>query len=160
MIIDLVRYLGVCDSADVMDSVLRFRTPILVCWGLFTEGFRARSVGDARVWGRGEVTGAAVGLACLSLLFDLGGVSKGLVVSSVGSLFCSPSRGRSDSVDPLFLSDRVDGRSVSVNRASSICRRAIWLLSSSNLLFQSGTDVARLLRASAMEKAEKAISSY
>lgn len=66
--------------------------------------------------------------------------------------FSLPSWGLRDSVEPLFLSDRVGGRSFSVNRASSICLRAIWLLSSSNRVFQSGMDVQRVWRASKVEK--------
>jgi len=66
--------------------------------------------------------------------------------------FSFPSFGRKDSVEPLFLSDRVGGRSFSVNRASSICRLAICPLSSSRRAFQSGIDLHSVLRASNVEK--------
>lgn len=87
---------------------------------------------------------------------------NGLIwISSVSSWeekgFSSASLGRSDSVDPLFLRDRVGGRSCSSNRASSIWRRAIWPLSSSSRLFHSGTDVQRVIKASKVEKLAAAI---
>jgi len=71
--------------------------------------------------------------------------------------FSFPSRGRSDSVDPWFLIERVGGRSCSSNRASSICRRAICPLSSSRRVFQSGMDAQRLFNSSRVEKFEVAI---
>lgn len=117
-------------------------------------------MGDGReLWRGGVITAAdraaAEGLVFVPLVSDFGGVSKGLL--RLRSWFSSsPSLGRRDSVEPLFLSDRVGGRSFSVNRASSIWRSAIWLLSSSSLLFQSGTEVVMVFKASKVEKAEKA----
>lgn len=66
--------------------------------------------------------------------------------------FSFPSFGRRDSVEPLFFNDRVGGRSLSVSRANSICRRAICPLSSSSLSFHSGTEVQSVSRASIIEK--------
>jgi hypothetical protein len=72
------------------------------------------------------------------------GVSKGFVgtgipseVSFVAKGFSPLSLGRSDSVEPLFFSDRDEGLglSESSNRASSICRNAIWPFKSSSRVF-------------------------
>ena len=84
-----------------------------------------------------------------------GGFNSKLPVSSNGILFSLPSFGRRDSVEPLFLSERAVGRSSrpSSNRASSACRSAIWPLSVSRRVFQSGTDVQSDVRASIVEKA-------
>jgi len=92
--------------------------------------------------------------------FDFGD-SKGFICISSdlsGSLakkgFSSRSLGLRDSVEPLFLSDRAVGGRSSINRASSICRRAICPLSSSSRAFHSGIDVQRVLRASMVEMNE------
>lgn len=77
-------------------------------------------------------------------------LNSSLSVSSDGNPFPLPSLGRRDSVEPLFLSERVVARPSS-NRASSIWRRDIWPLRSSRRVFQSGTEVQRVLRASIIE---------
>jgi hypothetical protein len=59
-----------------------------------------------------------------------------------------PSRGRRDSVEPLFLRDRVGGGRSSSNRASSTWRRAIWPLSSLRRSFQCSTEVQIVVSAS------------
>lgn len=71
--------------------------------------------------------------------------------------FSCPSLGRRDSVEPLFLMERVGGRADSSNRASSIWRRAIWPLSSSRRAFHCGIEVQSVVRASRIEKVEVAI---
>ena len=97
-----------------------------------------------------EVGRCVVKPFCIGFGDSTGGFDSKLSVSSDGNVFSLPSLGLSDSVEPLFLSERVVGRSSS-NRASSICRRDIWPLSSSRRLFQSGTDVQRVFRASTVE---------
>lgn len=73
--------------------------------------------------------------------------------------FSSASLGRSDSVEPLFLIERVGGRSASSSRASSIWRMAICPLSSSSRACHWGTDLQRVVNASRVEKVEVAIAS-
>ena len=87
---------------------------------------------------------------CIGFGDSTGGFDSKLFVSSDGNVFSLPSLGLRDSAEPLFLSERVVDRS-SANRASSICRRDIWPLSSSRRVFQSGTDVQRAFRASIVE---------
>lgn len=91
--------------------------------------------------------------SCMGFGDSIAGLDSRLLASSGGRLFSLQSFGRRDSVEPLFLIERgAVGRSSS-NRASSICRRAIWPSSSSRRLFQLGTDVQRVLRASMVEYA-------
>jgi hypothetical protein len=93
------------------------------------------------------------GLDVNSMLFDLGVPNGFSCISSgfSGSLerngFSWLSLGRRDSVEPLCFMERVGGRSLSSNRANSICRCAIWLLSLSKLSFHSGIEVDSVLRA-------------
>lgn len=87
-----------------------------------------------------------------------GGFNSMISVSSDGILFSLQSFGRRDSVEPLFLSERAVGCSSrssrsSSNLASSTCRSAIWPLSVSRRIFQSGTEVQRDVRASTVENA-------
>lgn len=83
------------------------------------------------------------------------GDSKGLMwMSSV--LTCpnglsSPSLGRRDSVEPLFLTERAVGGRSSVSRANSIWRCAICPLSSSSLFFHTGIDMQSVFRASMVD---------
>ena len=74
-----------------------------------------------------EVSRCTADSFCISFGDSTGGFNSNLFVSSDGILFSLPSLGRRDSVEPLFLSDRVVGRSSrsSCNRASSTCRSAI-----------------------------------
>ena len=97
-----------------------------------------------------EVGRCAAKPFCIGFGDSTGGFNSKLLVSSNGKVFLLPSLGLRDSVEPLFLSERVVGR-CSSNRASSICRRDIWPLSSSRRVFQSGTDLQRVFRASLVE---------
>ena len=140
---DLVLYFGARDSPEARDSVFRFRrTAGLVrpCAGFVgLEGFLFKEPGEGRdpefVLGgvaRAAVCAAAEGSGRVKPFWFDFGVSKGFkimpfVISESSGLkgFSLPSLGLRDSVEPLFLRERVGGRSLSVNRASSICRRAI-----------------------------------
>lgn len=89
-----------------------------------------------------------------------GGIGIESAVSCMAKgLLSSPSLGRRDSVEPLFLTDRFEGgrSSWASRRASSICRRAIWPFNSSRRSFHFGIDVRRVSRASVMEKAAAAM---
>lgn len=97
-----------------------------------------------------------IGVGAEDLGVSRGGIGVESAVSCMANgLLSSPSLGRRDSVEPLFLMERFEGgrSSWASRRASSICRRAIWPFNSSRRSFHFGTDVWRVSRASMMEKA-------
>jgi len=157
-----VRHFGVFDSPEARESVFRFRRPSRACvGGVGCEGCRVNAPGEGRGFelaprGGGVMTTAA--RAPAGIVNPLSGVFEDLSApSGLPSIFegfsSSLSFGRRDSVEPLFLRERtVGGRSLSVRRASSTCRKAICPLSSSSLEFHSGIDVHRVLKASTIEK--------
>jgi hypothetical protein len=175
MIIDLVLYFGAIDSPDASDSVFRlFNLAGAIrgyVGGVGWDDCRVNAApGDALgvLFKCGGVTTAAARAAadepgrcagnsfCIGFGDSTGGLDSKLSVSSDGKVFSLQSLGQRDSVEPLFLNERVmDGRSFrsASNRASSICLSAIWPLSSSRRLSQSGIDVQSVFRASIVEYA-------
>ena len=132
MIIDLVLYFGTADSPEARDSVLRFRKTAGVMrecvWGVGWDDCRVNPTSDDAFGVEKGFEAAADKVGCCAanlLCIGFGDLTGGS--NSKGMLYSLPSFGRRDSVEPLFLSERVVGRSSrsSSNRASSICRSAI-----------------------------------
>lgn len=166
---DRVLYFGASDSPDARDSVFRFRSTAGevrgLVWGVGCEDCRFNAPGDA--FGFGIACGGVAGVTTAARVpgdglceewkpfcVDLGDSNGFMGISSEVLLpngFSSPSFGRRDSVEPLFRTDRAVGGRSSINRANSICRRAICPLSSSNLEFQSGMSVQSFVKASLVE---------
>jgi hypothetical protein len=162
MIMDLVLNFGTADSPDASDSVFRLRRTLRPPFGwpcvgdLDADNCLSIELGDWRVcdfvFAFAIAAPPAAALAIEELVrrgveYPFGGdfgVSKGFFRTGISSEvsfapkgFSPPSLGRSDSVEPLFFSDREAGLgpSDSSNRASSICRKAIWPFKSSSRVF-------------------------